>query len=243
MDKMLYVAMSGARETMHSMAANSNNLANVNTTGFKADLNQFRSQQVFGPGYESRAYAMSERPAVDLAPGAMIQTGRSLDVAVATEGFLAVQSPQGGEAYTRKGNMVVNQVGQLLTGGGLPVIGDDGPIALPPGRVNIADDGTVSVTPLEGGEDLLIDRIKLVKPDAKKLEKGEDGLFRLNDGTQPAANAEVTLVSGMLESSNVNVVDAMVNMISLSRHFDMQVKMMKTTEELERSSDALLRLG
>ena len=243
MDKMLFVAMSGARETMHSMAANSNNLANVNTTGFKADFNQFRSQQVYGPGYESRAYAMSERPAIDLSAGTMVQTGRNLDIAVATDGFIAVQAPQGGEAYTRKGNMRVNQVGQLLTGSGLPVMGDDGPIALPPGKVTIGVDGSVSVSPLDGGGDVLIDRIKLVRPEAKNIDKGEDGLFRTKDGVQPVADADVTVVAGMLESSNVNVVDAMVNMISLSRHFDMQVKMMKTAEELERSSDGLLRLG
>ena len=243
MDKGLYIAMSGAGETMRALSSNSNNLANAGSTGFRSDFNQFRSQKVMGPGYDSRVYAMSERPSSNLAPGRLIQTGRSLDVALKNEGWISIQTQEGGEAYTRQGNMQVSSLGQLLTGSGVPVLGDDGPIAVPPGKVEIGEDGTVSITPLEGGEAFVADRIKLVNPLKSNIEKGKDGLFHTKDGTQPLADASVKLVSGMLESSNVNPIQSMVEMISLSRHFELQVKMMKTMNDNDGRSAALLRMS
>jgi flagellar basal-body rod protein FlgF len=234
MDRMLYVAMSGAKETLIAQANASNNLANANTTGFLSELNQFRSMPVFGDGQPTRVYAMDERPATNFDHGSIQYTGRDLDVAVKDGGWLAVQARDGGEAYSRRGDLRVDQNGLLLTGNGLPVMGNGGPIALPPyEKIDIGVDGTVSILPLGAGAGQLavIDRIKLVAPQYAQMEKGDDGLFRARDGEALDADPAQRLAAGALVSSNVNAVDEMVDMIELSRRFELQVKMMKTAEE------------
>ena len=219
---MLYVAMSGAKETLIAQANASNNLANANTSGFLSDLNQFRSMPVFGSGHPTRVYAMDERPTTNYEFGSVQYTGRDLDVAVKDGGWLAVQARDGGEAYSRRGDLHVDQNGLLLTGNDLPVMGNGGPIAVPPfEKIDIGVDGTVSIRPLGAKADQLavIDRIKLVAPQFDQMQKGDDGLFRLENGGEAEADPAQRLVSGALMSSNVNVVNEMVNMIELARRF------------------------
>lgn len=245
MDRMLYVAMSGAKETALSQARNTQNLANANTTGFKASLEAFTSRQVTGPGFESRTYAVNQDMKADLSPGPLQATGRDLDVAVQGEGWIAVQAPDGTEAYTRAGDLRVDSLGLLTTGTGLPVLGEAGPIAVPPFETfEIGTDGTISIRPLGQEANVLaeVDRIRLVNPNPDELVRGEDGLIRHQLGVEQPADAQVTLTRGMLESSNVNTVEAMVNMIDLARHFEMQVKMMKTAEDIDSASASLLRM-
>ena len=180
MDRMLYVSMSGAKQTMLAMAANSHNLANVNTTGYKADFSAFRSMPVFGEGLPSRVYAMAERPGVDLASGMINSTGRELDMAIKGDGWIAVQASDGTEAYTREGNLQVSENGLLTTGTGHLVLGNSGPIAIPPAqKIEIAADGTISIHPLGQAPNALavVDRIKLVKPEHNKMEKDTRFLF------------------------------------------------------------------
>ncbi|MET0029745.1 MAG: flagellar basal-body rod protein FlgF [Candidatus Thiodiazotropha sp.] len=246
MDRMLYVAMSGAKETLIAQANNSNNLANVNTPGFMEDFNQFRSMPVFGAGYPTRVYALDERPDINFDKGSLQATGNSLDLAINGEGYFAVQAPDGSEAYTRRGDLKVDANGLVTNGQGLPVIGNGGPIALPPfENLEIAPDGTITILPEGATPDALaiIDRIKMVNPTADQLLKDENGLLRLRDGTQAAADADTQLVPGMIESSNVNVADALVNMIELSRKFEMQVKMMKTAEEMDNASASIMKMS
>jgi len=246
MDRMLYVAMSGAKETALAQARNTHNLANASTTGFKASLDAFSSRHVTGPVHETRTFAVAEDMRVDLNPGSLQATGRDLDVAVQDRGWIAVQAPDGGEAYTRAGDLQVDAFGQLTTGTGLPVLGDGGPIAVPPFEtLEIGSDGTISIRPLgqEASTLAAADRIKLVNPDPAELVRGTDGLIRHAQGLEQPPDAGVTLVSGMLESSNVNAVEAMVRMIDLARHFEMQVKMMKTAEDNDAASASLLRLS
>ncbi|MET0050934.1 MAG: flagellar basal-body rod protein FlgF [Candidatus Thiodiazotropha sp.] len=246
MDRMLYVAMSGAKETLIAQANNSNNLANVNTPGFMEDFNQFRSMPVFGAGYPTRVYALDERPDINFDKGSLQATGNSLDLAINGEGYFAVQAPDGSEAYTRRGDLKVDANGLVTNGQGLPVIGNGGPIALPPfENLEIAPDGTITILPEGATPDALaiIDRIKMVNPAADQLLKDENGLLRLRDGTQAAADADTQLVPGMIESSNVNVADALVNMIELSRKFEMQVKMMKTAEEMDNASASIMKMS
>jgi flagellar basal-body rod protein FlgF len=243
---MLYVAMSGAKETLLAQATNSSNLANANTPGFLADLQQFRSMPVFGDGYPTRVYAMSERPNIDFKSGSIIQTGKELDVALNGKGWIAVQAPDGSEAYTRRGDLVLDANGLLTTGNGLPVIGNGGPIAIPPAeKIDIAPDGTISIRPLgqAANELAIVDQIKLINPENSDMEKGMDGLMRLKEGVSAEPDSALQLVSGALESSNVNVVDSMVDMIELARRFEIQVKMMKTAEEMEQGSTSILRIG
>ena len=245
MDHMLYVAMNGASQVMLAEAANDNNLANANTVGFMSDLEAFRAMPVYGPGYPTRVYAMEERPGIDMKPGIIRSTGRSLDVAVNGNGFIAVQAPDGSEAYTRAGNLEISANGLLMTGAGYPVIGNSGPIAIPPSqKISIGADGTISVVPLGQTPDTMavIDRIKLVDPPADALVKGSDGLIHLASGGSAPADASVHLVSGSIESSNVNVVDAMVNMIALARQFEMQVKMMHTSQQNDQSAAQIMAL-
>lgn len=247
MDRMLYLSMTGASQIMQAQAITTNNLANVSTTGFKADLAQFRSMPVFGDGMPSRVYAMTERPGTDLSAGAHNHTGRELDMAVRGDGWIAVQAPDGGEAYTRAGDLHISSAGLLVNGAGHPIIGDNGgPIAIPPfEKIDIGTDGTITIRPLGQQANVLaqVERIKLVVPGAEQLTKGEDGLMRLKDGGALPPDASVQLVSGALESSNVSVVDSMVRIIELSRQYETQVKMMNAAKENDASSDRLMQLA
>ncbi|MEW4982906.1 MAG: flagellar basal-body rod protein FlgF [Cycloclasticus sp.] len=246
MDTSLYVAMSGAKQAMLAQAVNSHNLSNANTTGFKADLSQFRSMPVYGAGLPSNVYAMAERPGIDFNHGTMQSTGRELDVSIAGDGWLAVQAEDGAEAYTRAGDLRITPTGLLTTGTGLLVMGGGGPVSLPESsKIEIGSDGTISIIPLGDSAATLsaIDRIKLVNPELADVEKGKDGLFRLKSGADAEPSAEVRLVSGSVESSNVSVVSAMVSMIELARNFELQVKMMKTVSENEATSAQLMRIS
>ena len=244
MDKLLYVAMSGAKETLRAQAANTHNLANSNTTGFKADLSAFQSRAVTGPGYASRVYATDSSIGWDHAVGSQTATGNPLDLAVHGQGFIAVQDANGKEAYTRAGDLHVDPSGQLLTATGLPVMGDSGPISVPPSTsVTVAADGTISIVPL--GQSVQtsanVARIKLVNPPLDTVQRGADGLFRTADGVPAPADAATTVSSGSLESSNVDLPSCMVNMIELSRRFDLQIKALKTAEDDGAASSKLLQ--
>jgi flagellar basal-body rod protein FlgF len=245
MDRMLYVAMTGAKQTLVAQAANAHNLANASTSGFRADLAAFRAMPVFGPGQPSRVYAMAERPGVDFSPGTVSATGRELDLAIQGEGWIAVQGRDGREGYTRAGDLRITPNGQLVTGAGLPVLGNGGPIAVPQyEKLEIAADGSISIRATGQAAAALatVDRIKLVNPPPAELRKGEDGLMRLADGRDAEPDAAVQIVSGSLEGSNVNAVDALVNMLTLQRQFEMQVKMMRTTEEADAAVAQVMRL-
>ncbi len=247
MDKALYIAMTGAKQTMQAQTNHANNMANLNTSGFRADFAQARSMPVYyGEGHPTRVYAQTESPASDFTPGPMKQTGRDLDVAINGDGFIAVQSVDGTEAYTRAGNLSIDANGMLRTHNGLPVMGNDGPIALPPlQKLEIGSDGTLSIVAQGQGPEALveIDRIKLVNPDLQEFRKGQDGLFRQLDGQNLPADAAVTLTSGMLEGSNVNVVDEFTHILSLSRQYEMQMKLMSTAKQNSETSARLLQIS
>ncbi|NOQ78667.1 MAG: flagellar basal-body rod protein FlgF [Gammaproteobacteria bacterium] len=245
MDNFIFIAMSGAKENMLNQQLHMNNLANASTTGFQADFAAARSQPVFGAGLPSRVYSMTENPGTDFKSGSMISTGNSLDVAIQGDGFFAVLDKNGTEAYTRAGNFKLTETGMLTTGAGLPVLGDGGPVTIPPAsKIDITSDGTISIVPIgaENNATAVIGRLKLVKPDLTNMQKSESGLL-VQKNAQPAeADASVSLVSGVVESSNVNAISEMVNMISLSRQYEMQVKLMKKAEEMDQSSTQLMRL-
>jgi len=247
MDRSLYIAMSGAKQTLLAQTTNANNLANAQTTGFKSDLEQFRSQPVYGAGYPTRVYAMTEKPGTDLSHGAMQTTGRDLDVAIDGDGFIAVQGTDGKEAYSRAGDLRVTPDGLLQTGSGLQVLGQGGPISIPPAdKLTIGGDGTISIIPMGAGNAttlMEIDRIKLVNPELTNLEKLNDGLLHTKDGKPLAADANVKLASGVLEGSNVNSIHAMVDMIELARNFELQSKVMKSVDENSAASGKLIQMA
>jgi flagellar basal-body rod protein FlgF len=246
MDRFLYIAMTGAREALRAQTVNSNNLANASTTGFRADLDAFQTRAVAGSGYASRAYATDATTGWDDKQGALLSTGRDLDVGVSGPGWIAVQGRDGREAYTRAGDLRVDPSGILMNGAGHPVLGDAGPLSVPPNSsLVVGSDGTISIVPLGQGPatTAAVGRIKLVNPAPQTLLRGEDGLFRSQDGADAPADAGVRLASGVLESSNVNVADAMVRMIELARNFDLQVKAMRTAEENATAAAQLLKSG
>ncbi len=238
-------ALSGLQAATVDLDVTSNNIANVSTTGFRADLHSFSSAPIEGPGVDSRVNAIVETYGTDFSQGAIANTGRDLDIAVQGEGFIAVQGPDGEEAYTRAGDLRVNGGGLLSTGAGHLVMGDGGPVAIPVNSsLTIGSDGTISLQALGQGPETLsqVDRIKLVRPDISQMQKGSDGLFRLPDGEIASADGAVRVTSGALEQSNVNIAKTLVNMIELSRQYEMQVKVMQTAEEDADSAAQLMRL-
>lgn len=245
MDKLLYVAMTGASENAVAQKARANNLANVSTNGFLRDFEQARSMPVFGEALPSRAYALTERPGTDFSSGTLIETGRDLDISVNGDGFIAVQTADGGEAYTRTSGMNIDALGILRDANGLPVMGNGGPIAVPPQQqIEIGSDGTISVRALGESPQVMaqIDRIKLVNPDLKTMEKGPDGLIHTKSGQPAAVDANVRVESGFLQASNVNAVDEMTSILALSRQFELHVKMMKTAEEDDAAMARVLQI-
>jgi flagellar basal-body rod protein FlgF len=244
MDKLLYVAMSGAKETLRAQAANNHNLANASTTGFKADLSAFQSRAVTGPGYASRVYATDNIVGWDSSAGSQQNTGNQLDIAVNGSGFIAVQDATGNEAYTRAGDLHVDPTGQLMTATGQAVMGDNGPISVPPySAIALAKDGTISIVP-QGGQAnsmAIVGRIKLVNPPADTVQRGADGLFHSTSTDPVEADANTSITPGSLESSNVNIASSMVNMIELARQFDMQIKSLHSADENAQSATKLLQ--
>jgi flagellar basal-body rod protein FlgF len=246
MDRLVYIAMSGAKEILRAQTANNHNLANANTTGFKADLSAFQTESVVGTGLATRAYATDGSVGFDSSSGGLTQTGRDLDVAVAGPGWIAVQGNDGNEAYTRAGDLRVDPTGVLTTATGNPVLGDNGPITVPPSTsVSVGADGSVSVVPLGQSAQTVstVGRIKLVNPPDGALVRGADGLFRLGSGATAESDANVRLVAGALEGSNVNLAATMANMIELARNYELQVKAMRTAEDNAAASSKLLQAG
>ena len=246
MDQMIFLAMSAARQMLSGQAAAAHNLANANTTGFKADLEAYRAMPMFGDGFASRVFSMAERPGIDLKPGPIESTGNDLDIALSGDGMIAVQAPDGSEAYTRAGDLKLDNVGLLTTASGAPVLGNGGPISLPPAeKIAIGVDGTVSIRPLGQAANTLaqVDRIRLVKSDPKNLIKGGDGLFRTRDKAPAPVDAGITLTSGALERSNVNPVGEMIHMIETARRYELAVKAMHTAEQMDAAGDRVLRLS
>ncbi len=245
MDRLLYIAMNGAKHSLYQQSVTAHNLANVSTPAFKAQNSAFRALQVFGPGEATRAYVVDSTPNADLSAGAVRSTGRPLDVAVQGRGWIAVQDVAGQEAYTRNGSLQVGINGLLVTSDGLPVLGDGGPISIPEGsEVTVGKDGTISIVTNNQPEAITaVARIKLVNPADADLVRGDDGLFRQGNGQPAAADAAVTLAPGALESSNVNSVQALISIIDQSRYFDLQVRLMQKADENAGRAAQVLSLG
>ena len=250
MDRMLYTAMSGARQTMEQQSVVSHNLANASTSGFRAQLHAMRAVPVEGEArLDTRVSTAATTPGTDFTPGAITRTGRTLDLAIDGDGFLAVQGDDGGEAYTRRGDLQVDANG-LLTSMGRPVIGEGGPIQIPlEAELFVGADGTLSAIGMGQDPDALaeVGRLKLVAPEPGELERGADGLFRTTGANgQPAelpAAEQVTVVSGALEGSNVNPVEAMVSMIDVARRYELQTKMISSADENAQKANGLLSLN
>jgi flagellar basal-body rod protein FlgF len=239
MDRLIYTAMTGASQTMSRLASVGHNLANVSTSGYRAEEHRLRAVQVQSQALPTRAFVVDASTYSDFAPGPQLYTGRPLDASVQGQGWIALQMPDGSEAYTRNGSLETNVNGVLQTRNGLPVMGEGGAITIPPdSKINIGRDGTVSLIPETGAQNTVnaIGRIKLVNPAEGDLVRGEDGLFRMKDGTAAPVAESVAVAGGYLEGSNVSPVEQMVSMISLGRQFEMQMKALSTADADDKSA-------
>ena len=169
----------------------------------------------------------------------MRETGRPLDVAVAGNGYLAVEW-DGGEAYTRSGAIAIDANGALSVAG-RPLLGEGGAIVLPPHTaVDIANDGTISVMPEGGTVTQVVDRLRLVSAGGAELTKNEAGLIVARGGEPLAADQNINVRSRVLEGSNVSAVEEMVAVMALNRSFEMQMKMFKASDSMNESGNRLL---
>jgi len=236
MSQVYEIAMKNAQQIMLAQAVNSNNLANASTDGFRAELSYLMDTQEGRQAFSTP----------DFSSGYMRSTGRNLDIAVKGDGWIAVVGADGTEGYSRRGDLQIDAFGQLTDGAGRSVLGNSGPIALPPyANVEIAGDGTISIQPLGQPANTLavIDRIKLVELDAEQVQRSEDGLMRMADGQVASASANVTVIAGSLEGSNVNAVEEMVKMIDLARRFEAQIQLMKSEDENNASLAELMNFS
>lgn len=246
MDRMLFISMNGAENTFLAQGLNANNLANVSTTAFKADLAQFRSMEVIGESTPSRVFALTERPATDFTAGALIQTGNDFDVAIEGNGFFSVRNPEGQEAYSRDGALKINADGILVNSRNLPILGDGGEISIPPAqKVEIGSDGSISIVPMDSAPNTLVflDRLRLVQPEIDNVTKGGDGLFYPKEGGFFETADTVKIVKGFLEGSNVNAVESITTMISLARQYEIQLKMIEQAKANDEAATSLLSLS
>lgn len=244
MDKLIFTAMSGAKQVVNRQDAIAQNLANASTSGYRAAM--YAARAVPAGAGSARAFVQEGTMGVDLTSGPVQRTGRELDVAVEGNAWLAVQGSDGREAYTRAGALQLDQNGILRAPGGFAVMGDGGPIEIPQDtQISIARDGTVSAVPDTGSKNAVVSvgRIKLATLNPKEVVRGDDGLFRNTSGTPAEADDRASLVSGALEGSNVNPVEAMVGMIGAARQFEMQMRMISTADTNARSAAQLLSLG
>lgn len=245
MDKMLYVGMNGASQLLQTQMAHTNNLANASTPGFRADFQTTLSEAVQGGGLETRFHARSGGMSVNLESGPIQSTGNALDVAINGEDFFVVGTPEGGEAYSRRGDFRLTPEGLLSNGAGQPVLGNGGPGAIPPHQsLTIGEDGTVSIVPLGSGPEtsVTVDRIRLVSLNPDLVEKRPDGLLQHRDGSEAEDSNASRLMSGHLEGANVSGVESMIQLMNVARNYELQVKMMSTAREMADSATRMMRM-
>lgn len=242
MDRLIYTALSGATQTLMEQQISANNLANVNTNGFRGDMSMSHSNQLQGRGFATRFMAQESQSGVDDSTGAAEKTDRPLDVSIQGTGYIAVQDKSGNEVYTRNGNIQQDDQGQLTINGNL-VLGDNGPIVLPPNAIaSFGSDGTLSVTPDDGDvtATMDVDRLKLVDIPVNNLSKNAQGMLVTGDGIPAQRDENIKVAGGTLEASNVSAVSEMMSSIALNRQFEAQIKMMKAAEDLSTAGNRLL---
>ncbi|WP_373488453.1 flagellar basal-body rod protein FlgF [Blastomonas sp.] len=245
MDKMIHTNLKAMQGIMNRQTAIANNLANANTTGFRAEIVNAQALYLQGEGLDSRATSRDAVIGADMNAGPVANTGRPLDVAINGTALLAVQAPDGAEAYTRRGDMTLNDSGLLTTGDGHPVLGEGGPITLPPAdQVQIAANGAISIVPRGGDPTQFqeVARLKLVSAEGSEIRKGRDNLFRVPDDGALPDDPDASVTVAALEGSNVNMTQALVDMIEASRAWETQVKMITTAQDMDDSGARIMQM-
>jgi flagellar basal-body rod protein FlgF len=246
MDRLIYTAVSGMTESMTRERVIASNMANSNTIGFKAEKLYTTPVTLKGPALEARAMTSGEVKSADMSAGNVSQTGRNLDIALQGDGMMAIQSADGSESYTRRGDLTISPTGVLQNGDGRPVIGNGGPITLPlDAQITIGPDGMILMVNQENPNlpPQPVDRIKLASTSGSTIAKGLDGLFRVVGGGVLPADENARLIPRSLEQSNVNPSEVLTQMVQAQRLFDIRSKLISTAKEVDQSGTSLLRLS
>lgn len=249
MDRLIFTSLSGQRLTDLRVRQISNEIANVSTTGFKKEFAAATETYRYdGDGFNSRYVpVVRAKERIDLTDGPMQSTGRPLDIAVSGKQLIAVLTDSGELAYTRRGDLTVDAAGLLRVGSGERIASDaNTPIEIPGlTEIKIGPDGTILGKQI-GGEAVIfqpIARIQVVESDPIKVALRPDGLYQSNDAQPFAAAAVPAVQAGALEGSNVSLFSSMVDMISMSRRYEMQIKILKQASDLAQRSQNLARLA
>lgn len=241
MDKALYIGMGGQTSSLKELEIMTNNLANVNTPGFRADYEIMNQYHMKNPGMETRVYSSVGGTYTDMRQGPIYKTGRDLDVALANQGMFAVQSASGKEGYTRAGSFDMSADGFLVTSSGQMVLGTSGAIQVANAeKITIGSDGTVAIKPIGSADTINIGKLKLVNINDVKLSKGKDGLFYAEEGQTLQDDPKIKVHSGSLEGSNVNPVETLIKLIDISRHYEIHSNMIKNMAEGASAANKLL---
>jgi flagellar basal-body rod protein FlgF len=239
MDKLIFTAVSGAERLMRSQQIHANNLANLDTTGFRSSMEVATQQQLCGFGYDDRNMSSMQDDMISTRAGAVHETGRPLDVAIGGQGYLAVQYGDS-EAYTRSGEIEIGSDGALSVHGH-PLLGEGGPIVLPQHTaVEIGTDGTISVLTEGATQMQVVDKLKLVNATGAELTKNDAGLIVSRDGGSLPTDPDVKVRPRALEGSNVSAVEEMVATMSLNRSFEVQMRLFKASDSMNETGNKLI---
>ena len=249
MDRLIFTSLSGQKYVDQRVQQISNEIANVSTAGFKREFAAAtQTYRYDGDGFKSRYVpVVTPTQQVDLTDGPMQSTGRPLDIAVSGNQLFAVLTDSGETAYTRRGDLVLGADGFLRVGSGERLASDaNTPISIPGlTEIKIGPDGTVLGKQV-GGDAVVfqpIARIQVVDADPEKVALRTDGLYEASDRQPFPAAATPAVQSGALEGSNVSLFSSMIDMISMSRRYEMQVKVLKQASDLAERSQSLARLS
>ena len=245
MDRLIHTSLSALRGAMNRQATVANNLANANTVGFRREVASAQALWVRGAGFSARAQSSEAVLSADMRAGTINETGRDLDVAMEGDALLAVQASEGGEAYTRRGDLQLSPTGVLTTGDGHVVLGEQGPVTLPPAdAIRVDREGSIWIVPAGGdaNQPIQVGRLKLASPLGSEIRKGLDGLFRVPDGGVLPSDPQARLTPRSLESSNVEATQGLMDMIEASRGWETQLRLISTARELDTSAADLMRL-
>ncbi len=246
MDRLIWTAVTGMNASMARQRMIASNMANAQTVGFRAEVMAQTPMTLVGPSVQARSMSDAAVYGAQMDQGALIATGRALDVALQGDGLIAVQAPDGSEAYTRRGDLSVSPSGILTNGEGFPVLGESGPISVPPGgQISIGSDGAVlSADPAQPeSPPQRIGQIKLASWRGSRIEKGLDGLFRVVGGGVLPSDAEARLIPENLEQSNVKPAEVLVEMVEAQRLFDMRTKLIATARDIDEGGASLMRMS
>ena len=252
MDRLIYTANSTLMEQSVARQVLVNELANVSTIGFKRSFEvAMRSVKAEGDGFDTRFQPqMVSKDLISMKPGPVMATGNPGDVAVVGYGMLTVLAANGDMAFSRRGDLTVDEKGQIVNGSGHVVLGEAGPINVPANqRFYVVADGSVysqNTNPSANEPTTLLGKLRLRNAEDVELERRPDGLFAVAKqppGTDiPAPKTPLSVIPKAVEGSNVSAIESLTKLIDHARSFESQVRVMKDMKSLDESGSSMMKL-